>query len=34
MTTKEEYIKREQFDLIMLTGIKHKPNIKVRASLS
>ena len=31
-SAKEEYIK--EFDLIMETGIKHKPNIEVRASLS
>ena len=32
--TKEEYIKEEQFDLIMQTGIKHKPNKELRASQS
>ena len=31
-SAKEEYIK--EFDLIMETGIKHKPNIEVRGSLS
>ena len=29
---KEEYIKEYKFDLIMPTGIKHIPNIEVRAS--
>ena len=32
LLTKEEYIKELQFDLIMQTGIKHKPNIEVQDS--
>ena len=31
---KEEYIKELQFDLIMLTGMKRKPKIEVKASQS
>ena len=32
-TIKEEYIKEQQFDLTRQTGIKHKQNIEVIASL-